>query len=78
MKTERAARREVSSAEARVTTEARLAETAGDRAGAEPRSCPAKVGRATTAEEAEVMAAISTKGVQRLVERSADMTGSSR
>jgi hypothetical protein len=60
VKTDRAARREVSSAEARVTTEARFAETGATARARRASVLPAKAGRATTAEEAEVMAAIST------------------
>lgn len=62
MKTERAARREVSSAEARVTTEARLGAAGATARARRDSVLPTKAGRATTVEAAEAMAAIATWG----------------
>ena len=58
VKVESAARREVSSAEARVTTEARLGAAGATARARRDSVLPTKAGRATTVEAAEVMAAI--------------------
>eukprot|EP00982_Pelagococcus_subviridis_P008264 30828-Pelagococcus_subviridis.AAC.16 len=58
--TDRAARREVSSADARVTTDARLGAAGATARARRDSVLPTNAGRATTAEVAEVMAAIST------------------
>ena len=58
VKVERAARREVSSAEAKVTTDARLGAAGATARARRDSVLPTKAGRATTAEAAEVMAAI--------------------
>ena len=60
VKVESAARREVSSAEARVTTEARLGAAGATARTRRDSVLPTKAGRATTVEAAEVMAAILT------------------
>ena len=60
VKVERAARREVSSAEAKVTTDARLGAAGATARARRDSVLPTNAGRATTAEVAEVMAAIST------------------
>ena len=60
MKVESAARRDVSSAEARVTTEARLGAAGATARARRDSVLPTKTGRATTAAEALVRAAILT------------------